>query len=578
MGDAPGAIPTLAHRLAQKLSLRARVAIVALALGLWTLSVFEHEVGGQLFGKLFNWGKATWGPDGGRIVERGIFAIGLLMAGVVIVGTAIRVVRAPGGPAAVPELAARWVAWFLFAYAANRFTICLQSEDVHFAQYGFVAFCFALATGRPRLAFLVATFLGFVDESNQWWRMYFDTYDNHLDWNDMILNACGACAGALPFTSLLRIARYAEGSEDRIESGGSWTLCGAIAASITALILFLIYKTDMGHYPAWPFWTELDNKKPFHVLTLREGLPALLGISYVLYYVVDERRRGLPMRALVGVMLAIHIAVVPPRSDHEQRVHEHVPTTKIPRAPKAPTIDGKLEKDEWAHAAVVELHSFAPDATDKQREEFKLRFGPELATKAYVQWDEKALYVAFECASEDVWARKLSRDDPTIAGDSLVELFLDTDGSEMNYYEFDISSGNAVQDLFVYWPQPPAWRPDPMRCDFVGLNRWDAKGLETAVSAQGGACDLLEPQDPAGAARTLPKTAGYTVEMAIPWTDLRGRHVPPHAGSRMRANLCRIEVPRPRNSAASTCLTWSPTRVPLDFHRPQFFGVWVFEE
>jgi len=154
--------------LARKLPVWARAAIAAVAIGLWTISVFEHEYGGKLFAALFEWGRSTWGPDGALRIERGIFITGIALAAVVLLGTAVHALRSLGGRAAAPELGARWVAWFLFAFAANRYTVCLQSEDVHFAQYGFVAFALALATGQPRIAFLAATFLGFVDESNQW--------------------------------------------------------------------------------------------------------------------------------------------------------------------------------------------------------------------------------------------------------------------------------------------------------------------------------------------------------------------------------------------------------------------------
>jgi hypothetical protein len=562
--------------LARTLPIWARAAIAAVALGLWTISVFEHEYGGKLFYALFMWGKSTWGDDGAARIERLIFVAGLVMASVVAVATAVRALRAVGGRAAAPELAARWVAWFLFAYAANRFTICLQSEDVHFAQYGFVSFCIALVTGQPRAGFLAATFLGFLDESNQWWRMYYNDWDNHLDWNDMILNACGACAGALPFTCFARIRTYAAGKEDQSEPG-SWAFGLGIAAALAAIVGLLYSKNDFGHYPAWPFWTELDNRKAFHVLTLEEGLPALLGIAYVLYYVVDERRRGLPFRALVGAMLALHLGVTPPRSDRELPVHEVIPApARIPRAKKPPKIDGKLDPEEWAGAAVLTLHPFAslsdvPEGmkTDDTRME---KLGPELPTKALVQWDDQALYVGFDCASEDVWARDLQRDEPSLPGDSCVEVFLDVDAAERTYYEFEVSPANRVQDLFVYWPASPSWWPSAST-KFVNLNGWDSKHLQTAVQVKGGECELLPEKDTENKPRKLAKTQGYSVELAIPWGDLKGRAIPPHAGARLRANFYRVEIPRPRVQDAGSYLSWAPTRFPLDFHRPQFFGV-----
>lgn len=575
MGDVTPLPPTLAQRL----PLWARGAILAGALGLWTISVFEHEVGGQLFAQLFKWGVTQWGPEGARIVEKGILGAGLAMAAVVALLTARGVLRAVGGRAAVPELLARWTAWFLFALAANRFTVCLQSEDVHFAQYGFVAFCTGLATGSPRFAFAFATFLGFVDESNQWWRMYFHDWDNHLDWNDMILNACGAAAGALPFTSFARIRRYGAGEEDKVTPANPAVALG-IVAGLVALAAYLVAGTDLGHYPEWPFWFALDNNKPFHVLTLREGLPALLGISYVLYHVVDERRRGLPFRVLVGILVAIHAGVVPPRIEGPQAVHERSvgPALTIPRAKTPPRIDGKLDPEEWRGAASVELRCFDPDAEPHQKAEESQKdfFGPEFPTRALVQWDDRALYLAFECSSADVWARKLPRDDPSLPGDSCVELFLDVDAAERTYFEIEVSPANVVQDLFCYIPEAPQWVPHFSQ-PFVSLNGWDARGLETAVQVQGGACELLEANETV-AARKLPATSGYTVELALPWAALKGRAIPPRVGSLLRANLCRVEASRPRGASPSSYQTWKPTRVPLNFHRPQFFGAWVLGE
>ena len=407
--------------------------------------------------------------------------------------------------------------------------------------------------------------------------MYFHDWDNHLDWNDMVLNACGACAGALPFTSFARIRRYGTNEEDKSEPG-SWTFGLAIAGGVALIATYLVTSTDLGHYQAWPFWFALDNKKPFHVLSIHEGLPALIGVSYVLYHVVDERRRSLPFRVLVAIMLTIHLGVALPRPDGPEPVHENVPGARapiqIPHAKKAPTIDGQIDPAEWAGAASFELKSFDPYATAEQKaeESQKDNFGPELPTRALVQWDEQALYVAFDCKSADVWARKLSRDDPSLPGDSCVELFLDVDAAERNYFEIEVSPGNCVQDLFVYIPEAPQWTPH-FSVPFVNLNGWDSKGLKTAVAVQGGACDLVGANAPIEA-RRLPKTEGYTVEIALPWADMKGRAIPPVVGSLLRANLCRIEKPRPRDSAPSSYLAWSPTRVPLTFHRPQFFGSW----
>lgn len=558
------------------------VGIAAAVIALWAVSVFKHEAGGQIFARFFKYAKDNWGPEGRSRAEQAIKTVALALAALAALGTGVAILRSKAGRAALPELAWRWVAAFLFALAANRFLVCLQSEDVHFAQYGFVAFVLALATGRPRLAFVATTLLGFVDEAHQWWFMYFhDTY-NHLDWSDVFLNLCGASMGALPATSLLRIRRHAEGRADEVERGS--LVPGALGlAALAALLGTILTRTEIGHYPEWPFWTELDNKKPFHTFNAREGIPAILGAGALLYYVVDERRRAIPYPALLAFLLAVHVAVKPVGFGAGQPVHESgVPTLEVPRARGPVAIDGTLDPEEWKGAARVELRSFAPRATDEQRAQQASTFGPELGTTARLLWDDAALYVAFECASEDVWTGAVGRDDPSIAQLPCVEVFLDPDAAERTYYEFEVSAGNAVQDLFVYWPGSPSWAPDPSgnrAPAFVGLNRWDARAFKSAVSVQGGACEVGYR----GEARKAPPTRGYVVELAIPWEDLRGRALwdpvkmapcPPAPGARLRGNLFRVEPRRaPGAAPQDTYMTWSPVHAPINFHRPQFFGV-----
>jgi len=90
-------------------------------------------------------------------------------------------------------------------------------------------------------------------------------------------------------------------------------------------------------------------------------------------------------------------------------------------------------------------------------------------------------------------------------------------------------------------------------------------------------------------ARKRPPSRGYTVEVALPWDDLRGRAVKEDGntgkhtvvpGARFRANLCRIEYQRPYDQPGfpHSYLTWAPTHAPLDFHRPMFFGTWELVE
>ncbi len=558
---------------------------------LWLLSVFKHKLGSEIFADYFKYAATHWGGGtveapsalGRAMAEKVIFGTALAIGLVVLAISMVKVLSSGSGRRAFPELLARWAVGILSCWAVNRYMICIQSESVHFAQYGFVAFGLSYATGNPRLGFALAVFGGFLDESNQWWRMYFNDQDNHLDWSDMCLNACGAVCGALPWTSLARLRRYAEGKEDHFERGSRVPALLAVTG-IALIVLFLKTCCTLGHDLYWPYWEQIDNHKPFHQFTQKEGIPALLGLSLVFYYVADERRKALPFCALVLALVAWHVGLTLPR-DRNLPLHEPVPRVTAPRAKGPIAIDGKGAEQDWANAARVELHSFAPDADEEDLKKHPENFGLELATEARLLWDEKALYVLFRCESKDVWGRDYPRDHEGIASTPCVEVFLDTDGAEANYYEFEVSAANRQADYFCYFPQIPQWVPWPTERDFVNLPGWDSKNLASAVSVQGGEVDVIGPDAPL-VPRAKPPTEGYTVEIAIPWGDMKGRAVSPdfHTGAspvkpgvKLRANFYRVEPyrttpPDPAKPVPSTYLAWSPVHAPLDFHRPRFFG------
>jgi hypothetical protein len=300
---------------------------------------------------------------------------------------------------------------------------------------------------------------------------------------------------------------------------------------------------------------------------------------------VDERRKNLPFCALVLVLVAWHLGLTLPQ-DHGVPLHENVPKVTVPKAKTPIVVDGKGSEPDWEKAARIELHSFAPDADEEEQEKRPQDYGPELATEARLLWDEKALYVLFRCGSKDVWGRDFPRDHPGIPHTPCVEAFLDLDGAEATYYEFEVSAANRQADYFCYFPQLPQWTPWPTAIDFVNLSGWDAKHLESAVSVQGGELDLLAPEAPL-APRAKAVTEGYTVEIAIPWGDMKGRAVSPDfhpplvspikPGDQFRANFYRIEPQRtppqaPATFVPTTYLAWSPVHAPLDFHRPRYFG------
>jgi len=212
---------------------------------------------------------------------------------------------------------------------------------------------------------------------------------------------------------------------------------------------------------------------------------------------------------------------------------------------KAPiTIDGVISEREWGKIPAMTGFSdvFQPGRAVKY------------PTTAKMAWDDKYLYVAFDCVDDDIWGVMTKRDDP-IYCEEAVEVFIDPEGKGRHYFEIDVSPLNTVVDLMVLSPT------------FTGLaaiaSRYDVKGLKTAVKVYG----TLNKRDD--------KDQKWTVEMAIPWSDFKGRkvNVPPKDGDSWRINLFRIAGPKPWPDPEQL-MSWSKS--PGVFHEPKNFGVVTF--
>jgi len=133
-----------------------------------------------------------------------------------------------------------------------------------------------------------------------------------------------------------------------------------------------------------------------------------------------------------------------------------------------------------------------------------------------------------------------------------VELMIDPDGDEKNYFEIQVSPRGVVFDTRYdsrRMPQP------------FGHLDWDSR-IRIGVSPRG---DLDDKE----------ADAGYTVEMAIPWQafSLDGKPLdPPRIGDEWRANLYIMDLIEDRQQAAA----WSPLGIG-DFHVPRRFGILAFE-
>ncbi len=213
----------------------------------------------------------------------------------------------------------------------------------------------------------------------------------------------------------------------------------------------------------------------------------------------------------------------------------------IARKIKAGTIkvDGKLDEKEWKDAASTGVFVRTIDGLPVDQK-----------AEAKVLWDDKMLYVAFDIEDKDVWTTLDKRDDKLYTQEA-VEVFIDADGDGKTYIELQTNPKGAIFDSYL-----PSYR--------ANQNDWDS-GMKVGVKVDG-TVDKRGDVD-----------RGWTVEMAIPLSDAKGKekemkNVPPIVGTEWRVNFYRLDMPQGKTQNGSA---WSPPGV-SDFHALDKFGVLVF--
>ncbi len=206
------------------------------------------------------------------------------------------------------------------------------------------------------------------------------------------------------------------------------------------------------------------------------------------------------------------------------------------RARPPPTIDGVLDDPAWARAAAVNLVNSLDGSPARVR------------TTARLLWDDRYLYVSFDCEDPDVWSTFTKRDEPLYTQE-VVEIFIDADGDGRTYNEIEVSPANVLFDAYF-----------PERRQGMDLS-WDSQAL-TAVTVQGTLNDASDTDQ------------GWRVEMRIPIDRLAAvPHVPPRPGDRWRFNLYRLEHHGRKEVEGQA---YSPPRVG-DFHALNRFAWLVFD-
>ncbi|RUL84229.1 sugar-binding protein [Tautonia sociabilis] len=221
------------------------------------------------------------------------------------------------------------------------------------------------------------------------------------------------------------------------------------------------------------------------------------------------------------------------------------------RAPGPITIDGLLDDPGWEGIPWTE--TFVDIEGD-------VKPLPRFQTRAKMAWDDRFFYIAADLEEPHVWGT-LTEHDSVIFRDNDFEVFIDPDGDNHQYYEFEINALNTGWDLRLV---------KPYRDGGPALNEWEIPGLKTAVHVRGTLNDSSDEDD------------GWSVEIAMPWSvlsEFTAMPCPPRDGDRWRVNFSRVEwlhrvvdgtyqkVPDRREDN----WVWSPQGV-IDMHRPERWG------
>ncbi len=226
----------------------------------------------------------------------------------------------------------------------------------------------------------------------------------------------------------------------------------------------------------------------------------------------------------------------------EMQMLDRLPVYRCQRIPSPFLVDADLSKPVWRAVPTIKLR-LANDAGE-----------PLQSTFVRSCWDGENLYLAYECRDQDIRATFQQRND-RVWQEEAVEAFIAPYGDLRHYCEFQCSPINVVRDVKVTSPNARAENA-------VFDGGWDCTGWQTAVSRQ------IDRSNP------LQLEIGWNAEWRIPLSELLDPLAGPIlAGEEWRVNLYRIDR-WPREEFSS----WSATPgVPLSFHRPTFFGRWIFE-
>ncbi len=213
----------------------------------------------------------------------------------------------------------------------------------------------------------------------------------------------------------------------------------------------------------------------------------------------------------------------------------------MPHTSTPPVIDGMLDDAAWTQAGVIV--SLQP-AFGQQRDPAMDR----VPTEIRLLWDEQALYIAFRCMDDDIYATGTIAHDGNIYEEDVCEVFVDPKGDGRQWIEIQVNALNQTLDLISLCVGDATCQPNGRlvsTTDLFAIRGWEATGMHTA----------------SGRLREGDTVIGWTVEMSIPASALTQRlGTSTLVAGEMRANLIRYDHQAKAGAATRNMLhmNWSP--------------------
>jgi hypothetical protein len=189
------------------------------------------------------------------------------------------------------------------------------------------------------------------------------------------------------------------------------------------------------------------------------------------------------------------------------------PQYAISRSAKPIVIDGVLDEPAWKSARNTRAFMSGQGRPLPGRN----------ATLAKMTWDADYFYAGFIAKDPDIFSEFKGRDS-TLWKQDCIEIYLDPGVTHTDYVELQISPTGEIFDAHFDSRRKPEWKK--------AASRLTLSGMKTGLTLQGSANNSKDGVS----------DRQWTLEVAIPWTDLPSVTGPPKDGEAWGVNFYRVDV------------------------------------